>query len=440
MTSAGQKVTLPADPNLRPDKATIAPLGLATPAHNPKTECPATLDCDFIPAAYALNDPNDPGSYGNYDVADRPKTMKIDRIVLHDTEESYADTVTGFTNPASYVSANYVIRSNDGHVTQMVPTKDVAWQAGNWYVNMHSVGIEQEGFAVSGASWYTEALYHSSARLVQYLAAKFDIPIDRQHIIGHDNVPGINSAGVAGMHWDPGPYWDWGHYMALLGHPITRTATPRSPVVTIDPKFATNIQTVKDCDANKPLPDQSTSFVYLHTGPSADSPLISDPALHPDGAAGTTCANDWGDKASVGQQFVVAGRQGNWTAIWWDGVKAWFQNKDASVPSYGFVITPKKGKSSIPTYGRPAPEASAWPSEIPVQVTASPLQYTIAAGQEYLTAGLVPTDYYYAKTIDNSLPGDHTDVVGKDKYLQIQLGHRIAYVRASDVDVHLAVG
>jgi hypothetical protein len=75
-----------------------------------------------------------------------------------------------------------------------------------------------------------------------------------------------------------------------------------------------------------------------------------------------------------------------------------------------------------------------------VQVTPSPLQYTIAAGQRYLTAGLVPTDYYYAKTIDNSLPGDHTDVVGKDKYLQIQLGHRIAYVKASDVDVHLAVG
>lgn len=440
LTSTGQKVTLSADPGLRPDTARLAALHLTNPARDPKAECPPSLDCDFVPAAYALNDPADPTSYGNYDVADRPRTMKIDRIVLHDTEESYADTITGFTNPASFVSANYVIRSADGHVTQMVPTKDVAWQAGNWYVNMHSIGIEQEGFAVAGASWFTEALYHSSARLVRYLAARFDIPLDRQHIIGHDNVPGISAAGVAGMHWDPGPYWDWGHYMALLGHPIKPSGTPHSPVVTIDPQFAGNIQSAKDCAADKPLPDQGTSFVYLHTGPSADSPLVSDPALHPNGAPGTTCANDWGDKASVGQQFVVAGRQGDWTAIWWDGVKAWFHDTKAAVPSYGYVVTPKNGLASIPTYGRPAPEASAWPSEIPVQVTPSPLQYTIAAGQAYLTTGLVPTDYYYAKSFDDSLPGDHTDVVGKDKYLQIQLGHRIAYVKASDVDVHLAVG
>jgi N-acetyl-anhydromuramyl-L-alanine amidase AmpD len=439
-TADGQTVSLPADPTLRANPATLAPLHLTAPATNPTVECPATLDCDFIPAAYALNDPKDPGSYGNYDVADRPKTMKIDRIVVHDTEETYADTLTGFTNPAHYASANYVIRSSDGHVTQMVPTKDVAWQAGNWYVNMHSVGIEQEGFAAAGATWYTEALYHSSARLVRYLAAKFDVPIDRQHIIGHDNVPGINPPHVATMHWDPGPYWNWGHYMALLGHPILPTAGLHSPVVTISPKFADNVQTVKDCEANKPLPDQGTSFVYLHTSPSADSPLISDPALHPDGAAGTTCANDWGDKASVGQQFVVAGKEGNWTAIWWDGVKAWFANKHATTPSAGFVVTPKAGLDSIPTYGRPVPEASAYPSDIPVQATAAPLQYTIKAGQRYLTAGSVPTDYYFAITIDNSAPHDHTDVVGQDKYLQIQLGHRIGYVKASDVDVRFAIG
>ncbi len=434
-TTTGQQVRVPADPSITPDRSTITPLHLTTTKATSAAECPPNLDCDVVPAAYALNDPKDPTSYGNYDKADRPRTMKIDRIVLHDTEESYADTVAGFTNPATYTSANYVIRSSDGHVTQMVPTADVAWQAGNWYLNMHSVGIEQEGFAVAGASWYTEPLYRSSARLVRYLAARFDIPLDRQHIIGHDNVPGVDPAGQGTMHWDPGPYWDWGHYMALLGHPIVPTAGPHSSVVTIDPAFATNVQTVRDCATDKALPDQATSFVYLRTAPSTDAPLVSDPTLHSDGSAGTTCADDWGDKASVGQQLVVAGRQEQWTAIWWDGAKVWFHDDGASVPAVGFVVTPKPGKSEIPTYGRPVPEPWAYPSQIPVQAKATPLPYQIKTGQRYLTAGAVPTDYYYAKTFDNSVPGDHTDVVGHDRYLQIQLGHRIAYVKASDVNV-----
>ncbi|WP_142303764.1 N-acetylmuramoyl-L-alanine amidase [Neobacillus soli] len=30
--------------------------------------------------------------------------------------------------------------------------------AGNWYFNMHSIGIEHEGFAVEGTDWYSEQL------------------------------------------------------------------------------------------------------------------------------------------------------------------------------------------------------------------------------------------------------------------------------------------
>jgi hypothetical protein len=45
----------------------------------------------------------------------------------------------------------------------------------------------------------------------------------------------------------------------------------------------------------------------------------------------------------------------------------------------------------------------------------------------------VSTDYYYAKTFDDSLPMDHTAVRGEDRYYQVDLGHRFAYVRAADV-------
>jgi N-acetyl-anhydromuramyl-L-alanine amidase AmpD len=406
-------------------------------AGTPRPECPATLKCQYVPAAYELTDPADQTSYGNYDVADRPRTTKIDTIVLHDTEESYDDTIKEFQDPSAVVSAHYVVRSGDGLVTQMVPTKDIAWQAGNWYTNTQSIGIEQEGFAAHGSEWFTPALYKSTARLVKYLAAKYHIPLDRQHILGHENVPGPTASSVPGMHWDPGPYWDWDYFFTLLGKPFKPTAAPGSRLVTFDPVFKRNIQQTRDCEGGVDLPAQPAGFLPLHTAPSDDSPLFSDPGLHPDGTAGTNCASDWGDKASTGSSFSVAERRGDWTAIWWAGSEAWFKSPKGvktTVPSKGWVVRPKAGRSEVPTYGRAYPEASAYPADIPVQ-SIEPLPYTIKAGQSYASTGAAPTGYYYAKTIDDSLAGDHTYVAGKDKYLTVQIGHRIAYVNAADVDL-----
>src|SRR5262249_50324379 len=113
-------------------------------------ECPPGLACQFLPAAYAQNSAS-PFDYGNYDLADRPADgLGIRFVVVHDTEEDYNPTLAEFQDSHAYVSSHYVIRSSDGLVTQMVPTKDVAWHAGNWYVNTHSVGVENEGFALDG--------------------------------------------------------------------------------------------------------------------------------------------------------------------------------------------------------------------------------------------------------------------------------------------------
>ena len=90
-------------------------------------ECPPGLRCQFLPAAYAQNSAS-PFDYGNYDLADRPADgLAIRYVVVHDTEEAYQPTLAEFQDSHAYVSAHYVIRSSDGLVTQMVPTKDVAW-------------------------------------------------------------------------------------------------------------------------------------------------------------------------------------------------------------------------------------------------------------------------------------------------------------------------
>ncbi len=427
-TDSGQRVTLAAAQKLAPASGQAARVGLrADDAAG--TECPPGLGCEWVPAPY---EDLGGGDYGNYDKADRPNDEKITTIVIHDTEGSYATALQLVQDP-SYLAWHYTVRSSDGHIAQHLRTQDVGWHAGNWYVNAKSIGVEHEGFLVDPGTWYTEAMYRSSARLVKYLAAKYDIPLDRQHILGHDNVPGPTSAYIPGMHTDPGPYWDWAHYMALLGAPVHATAGPWGGEVTIDPDFAANQPVYTGCaTAGDTCPAYGSEAVRLYSAPSTDAPLVQDIGLHGTTGASTTGVNDVGARASTGQQYAVAGRQGDWTAIWYLGQKAWFLNP-ASAPTavnaLGVVATPKKGLDSIPVYGRAYPEASAYPAGVPVQ-SLSPMPYTIPAGQRYVVGSVLSGEYYYSVNFDTT--GQQV-VRGKQLYYEIQLGHRVEYVRAEDV-------
>ncbi|KOG52774.1 amidase [Streptomyces griseoflavus] len=437
-TDSGQRVTLPASPGLTADRAQLGRLGLrsaAAPAGS-RLECPYTVSCVSVPAPYEeFGD----GDYGNHDKADRPRDQRVDAIVIHDTEGSWETTLKLIKDP-TYVSWHYTIRSADGLIAQHVPTKDVAWHAGNWYVNAHSVGIEHEGFLAAPDAWYTEAMYRASARLVRYLAHKYDLPLDRQHIIGHDNVPGTTPATIKGMHTDPGPYWDWAHYFRLLGSPFVRTAGPRGGLVTIRPDYDRHRPVYTDCvKPGQPCAPHGSTAVRLHTGPSQSAPLIHDIGLRPDGSPSTTGVNDTGARATTGQRYAVAERRGEWTAIWYLGQKAWFHNpakRPTAVDAKGLVITPKAGRTDIPVYGRAYPEQSAYPAGVPVQAV-TPLPYKLLAGQRYAVGNRVRGEYFYAPTYDVS---KHAVVRGKDVYYEIQVGHRVGYVRAADVEVRSSNG
>jgi N-acetyl-anhydromuramyl-L-alanine amidase AmpD len=439
-TTDGEAVTLTPQ-KTEPDRSKLHTLRLRSRDSRPgQTECPATIICKFVPARFAQNNPSDPTDYGNYDQAHRPADMKIKYIVIHDTEGSYQSSIDWFQNPASYVAAHYLIRSSDGEVTQMVKNEDVAWHAGNWYMNMHSIGVEHEGFASEGATWYTETMYRTSAKLVRYLADKYHVPLDRQHIVGHEQYHRATPGTVATMHTDPGPYWDWEHYMELLQAPSFSAFGTDSKVVRIAPRFATNQPPVTTCQDGTctPLPAQPTNFIYLRTAPSSDAALLTDAGMHPDGAPGTTEITDWGAKAFQGQQFAVAERQGDWTAIWFSGQKGWFFNPtgqgQTAQPTFSRRIAPKDGASSVPVYGRPLPEASAFEATGAPVRTVVPLQYTILAGQAYTAYERdTPNDYFHVLSFDRSTPGDGTITIGSEKYIPISYNHRQAYVKAADV-------
>ena len=438
-TDDGQQVVLAATPGARVDVAAVESAGLLEPGVG-EVDCPVDVDCEVIEAPYEWYGEPKPTAYGNHDLADRPNDLSLDYIVIHNTEGTWNTALKLVTDP-TYLSWHYTLRSSDGRIAQNLPMRNVGWHAGNWYVNTHSIGLEHEGVAAQGATWFTESMYRTSASLVRHLATKYDIPLDRAHIIGHDQVPGHIPSKVRGMHWDTGPFWDWEHYMSLVGAPIAPDRRGRSNVVTVAPGFRDNTQKVTGCEKDGTCDPQGSNFVYLRTEPRADAPLVNDIGLRPDGSSSTTHVSDIGARAAAGHKFEVAQREGDWLGVWWLGDIAWINSPKTDpvvVPSQGAVVEPA-GAAEVPVYGRAYPESSAYPAEIPDQGVV-PLQYTLKPGQAYVLADdTVPTDYYYAKTFDDSLAGDHTVVKGDEKYYQIWFGHRIAYVKAADVQVRQGV-
>jgi len=412
-----------------------------------KAECPPTIRCVVAPAAFEANDGN-VEDYGNYDTANRPKDLKINSILIHDGEGTCQDIVDAFKNPRHYASSQYVV-CRDGTVYQMVRNQDLPWHAGNWYFNMHSIGIEHEGSAATGSTDYTFAMYRASAELVRYLTHRFDIPRDRGHIIGHDNVPAVKTSQIAGMHYDPGPYWNWQLYMTLVGAPVVPSGTGKD-FVTIAPQWGLSRQAVvcpagvEGCssDASKP-----TNFVNLTVEPRANSAFITDPVI----GEGSALISNNAARLFYGQTVAIADkkleRNGIWYQVWANGIKGWFFSPwvaPTAFPASSKYITPKSGLASIPVYGRPSPELSAYPADligsspasfwIPTLAPTDPLAYTIPAGQKYTVIDKnAVNDHFYAWAMDASFPYDHTVWKGKTKFIEIQFGNRVGFVKAADV-------
>ncbi|MFD6492608.1 N-acetylmuramoyl-L-alanine amidase [Streptomyces sp. NPDC060188] len=185
-TPDGEELTLPARP-VAPERGRYE-----------AAVAPAAQSPDYPSALWV------PASTSNYAVG---RTASISKVVIHVTQGSYAGTISWFQNPTAEVSAHYVVRSSDGQITQMVRDKDTAWHARSG--NASGIGIEHEGY-IDDPTWFTDAMYRSSAALTAYLCDRYGIPKDRAHIVGHSEVPGND-------HTDPGPNWNWTYYMQLVG-------------------------------------------------------------------------------------------------------------------------------------------------------------------------------------------------------------------------------
>jgi hypothetical protein len=242
---------------------------------------PGALDCLLPSATFDCN--LTPTTACNFTGSRRPTTCtiaysasksvltrpcKVDQIVIHDIEGSAPSALNIFQNPQSRASAHYVIDSN-GTIYQVVREKDIAYHAGNFWYNQHSIGIEHTGFDATGFRWYNATEYLASARLTAYLLQKYNLPLDRAHIAAHATVPSPSSDHT--NHVDPGPYWLWDYYFAL----IHQQGTAFPPAASTPHVFV-----LRPRSDRRPLGKQGRetranfNFFYLYTGPSTASRRI----------------------------------------------------------------------------------------------------------------------------------------------------------------------
>ncbi|MFB6635207.1 N-acetylmuramoyl-L-alanine amidase [Streptomyces sp. NPDC056362] len=426
LTGEGDQVALPAAPSVEPVKPSNVPLAaaFASTAATALPECPPSLNCKV-----KLSVPNSSGQK-NYTAADRPNQgVDIRQIVIHDTEGPFQGSLDVLTDPTGPGSAHYLIKASDGQVTQILENKNLAWHAGNWTLNMHSIGVEHEGYAIKEGSWYTEPQYRSSAQLVKYLADTYQVPIDREHIIGHDEVALQTDAGLKDLHWDAGPYWDWNYYMSLLGAPQGDKGAGgllrAGQVVRVVPPFTTDNQPKLTLDGAA-VTARPSNFGYLYTTPSASGTTLTDPYF----TSGANEGSNYGNKVRAGDSYVVAETRTDWTAIWYAGQKAWFYNPGGqyTVPVTGATtVTP--ASASVKIYGRAFPETAAYTAaglQPPTDDGAYLKKFTFAPGQAYVKAGpAVKGDDWFGSAQKN--------VVGSTLYVPIRFHHKIVWVRQSDV-------
>ncbi len=199
-------------------------------------------------------------------------------LVVHVTQETFANTISLFEDPNYQASSHYLVRSSDGKIVQFVREHDKAWHARCW--NSYMIGVEHEGW-VDQPEWFTKAMYESSAALFRHLVTAYNIPVDSNRIIGHyqwskswwvnwvDNVwnpahPTASFDPTCNNHTDPGPYWNWPYYFNLI-----EQGASKASVVSFSPALPDTAWSNSPVSItfDKPMANQSTQSAF-HISPS----------------------------------------------------------------------------------------------------------------------------------------------------------------------------
>src|SRR5688500_1808320 len=200
-------------------------------------------------------------------------------IVIHTCEGNYAGCWSWLVNPASHVSAHYVVNEDGSEISQLVEEPKRAWHIAATYdctlnanhdcgrngqqSNHFTIGIEHAGFA-SQTSWSTSQI-DASARLVCDITRDRGIPRDQLHIVAHGQLQPYNRT-------DPGAGWPWADY-------LRRIEQHCGSVIISDSNNGANDVTTGRAEIPSSWTESATTAGHFGTGYAfAATQAVSDPA------------------------------------------------------------------------------------------------------------------------------------------------------------------
>lgn len=153
-----------------------------------------------------------------------------DMVVCHIAEGTYGGTLAWFANKSSQVSSHFLVGKN-GEVAQCVDLKMAAWCNGTTVgtsttdsrlhvhstldivrsrktnANNYTISIEFEGRWSESKGALTAPQLQSAISLIRHISASIksiygvEIPVDRQHIVGHCEINPITKPNCPGSYF-----------------------------------------------------------------------------------------------------------------------------------------------------------------------------------------------------------------------------------------------
>jgi len=119
-------------------------------------------------------------------------------VVLHTNSGGYRGTIRWFADPASAVSAHYLV-AMDGRIAVFVDETDTARHVGRVREptasflsdddpNLYTIGIEFEDQGDPKGAIRTDRQYAVGAALIRTIADRWAIPLGRSHVVGHREI------------------------------------------------------------------------------------------------------------------------------------------------------------------------------------------------------------------------------------------------------------